>query len=277
MPQVTSQDGTKIAYDQTGSGPAVILVNGAMGLRMDRGFVDLLTPHFTVYNYDRRGRGESGDTAPFAPEREIEDIEALINAAGGTAYVQGSSSGAIISLEAASQLPGKIRKLAMFEPPFITDDSHPPLPADYVEQLDAAIAAGKPGDAVEYFMKKAMQIPDEFVAQMRYLPPSEVFDMKEGVVAPMWAEMEKVAHTIAYDGRAVLPFMQGKPLPTDRWTSVTMPTLLIVGGNSEPFFHDGAKSLVELLPNAQFRVLEGQDHAVQPQALATVVIDFFNT
>jgi pimeloyl-ACP methyl ester carboxylesterase len=276
MPQVTSKDGTQIAYEKLGSGPALILVNGAMGLRMDRGFVDLLTPHFTVYNFDRRGRGESGDTQPFAPEREIEDIEALIDAAGGTAYVQGSSSGAIISLEAANQLPGKITKLVMFEPPFITDDSHPPLPVDYVEQLEAAIAAGKPGDAVEIFMTKAMQIPVEFVDQMRYMPPSEVFNMQEGVVAPMWAEMEKVAHTISYDGRAVREFMQGKPLPTDHWTSVNIPTLVIVGGNSEPFFHTGANEIAGLL-NGQVSVLEGQDHAVQPQALAPVVIEFFNS
>jgi pimeloyl-ACP methyl ester carboxylesterase len=277
MPQVTSKDGTTIAFDKTGSGPAVILINGALGLRFDAAFVELLNPHFTVYNYDRRGRGESGDTAPFAVDREIEDIEALIDAAGGSAYLHGNSSGAILALEAANQLSSKVAKLSMFEPPFITDDSRPPLPADYVERLETAIADGKPGNAVEIFMTVAIGIPDEYISQMRYLPPSEVFGMKEGVVAPMWTEMEKVAHTISYDGRAVLPFMQGKPLPTDRWTSVIMPTLVIVGGNSEPFFHNGTKELADLLPSAQVQILEGQDHAVQPDALAPVLIEFFNS
>jgi pimeloyl-ACP methyl ester carboxylesterase len=277
MPHVTSKDGTSIAYTQTGSGPAVILITGALGVRYDDAFAELLAPHFTVYNLDRRGRGESGDTAPFAVEREIEDIEALIDIAGGSAALQGNSSGAILALEAANRLSSKVTKLSMFEPPFITEDSRPPVPADYVEQLEAAIAAGKPGDAVEIFMTQALLIPDEFLSQMRYMPPSEVFGMQEGVTAPMWTEMEKVAHTLSYDGRVALPFMQGKPLPTDRWTSVTMPTLVIVGGNSEPFFHDGAASLVDMLPNARVHVLEGQDHAVQPQVLAPVVIEFLKS
>ncbi len=276
MKTVTSKDGTTIAYDQSGTGPALILVTGALGVRsegMQTSFVDLLAQHFTVINYDRRGRGDSGDTLPYATEREIEDIEALIDAVGGKAYVYGLSSGAILALEAARMLPTKITKLAMYEPPFIIDDSRPPVPQDYVEQLNAATAAGRPGDAVEIFMTKALLIPGEFVQMMSTATMGDIF--AEGVKPPDWSDMEKVAHTLAYDGMIIKAFTAGKPLPPKRWASFTSPTLVIVGGNSEPFFHDGAQALVDDMPNAQRRILEGQDHAVSPMALAPVLIDFF--
>lgn len=273
MKTVTSKDGTAIAFDQEGQGMPLILVTGALGTRADNDLVPLLAPHFTVINYDRRGRGDSGDTPPYAVQREVEDIEALIDQAGGTAYLYGISSGAVLALEAASKLPAKVKKVVMYEPPFIIDDSRLPAPADYVEQLEAAIAAGKPGDAVEIFMIKAVGIPPEFVAQMRHTPPSELFDSE--MKPPEWAEMEKVAHTLAYDGRIMGDMMQGKPLPAGKWSAVTMPVLVITGGNSEPFFHDGAKALVKDLPNAKHRILEGQDHAVAPTALAPMLSDFF--
>lgn len=273
MKTVTSQDGTAIAFDQEGQGMPLILVTGALGTRADNDLVPLLAPHFTVINYDRRGRGDSSDTPPYAVQREVEDIEALIDQAGGTAYLYGISSGAVLALEAASKLPAKVKKVVMYEPPFIIDDSRLPAPADYVEQLEAAIAAGKPGDAVEIFMIKAVGIPPEFVAQMRRTSPSELFDSE--MKPPEWAEMEKVAHTLAYDGRIMGDMMQGKPLPAGKWSAVTMPVLVITGGNSEPFFHDGAKALVNDLPNAQHRILEGQDHAVAPTALAPMLSDFF--
>src|SRR5262245_4358529 len=140
MNTVLSADGTRIAYDTFGSdGPAVILVSGATGRRSDpfnATLAELLASRFTVYNYDRRGRGESGDTQPYAVEREIEDIAALIDAAGGSAFVFGISSGGVLSLRAARRLP-QIAKVAAYEPPFVVDDSCPPLPADYVERLDA--------------------------------------------------------------------------------------------------------------------------------------------
>jgi pimeloyl-ACP methyl ester carboxylesterase len=276
MKTVTSKDGTTIAYDQSGTGPAVILVTGALGVASQPGGDVLavqLAPHFTVINYDRRGRGKSGDTLPYTVQREVEDIEALIDAAGGSAYLYGISSGAVLALEAANQLPSKVKKLAMYEPPFIIDDSHPPLPDDYVEQLNAAVAAGRRGDAVEIFMTKAIGIPKEFVDQMRNAPP---MPPQEGVMQPpAWSEMEAVAHTIAYDGTIMGKTMSGKPLPAEKWTSTTMPTLVITGGESEAFFHSGAKALVGMLPNAQHRVLAGQNHAVSPVALAPVLVEFF--
>lgn len=276
MKTVTSKDGTKIAYDQAGAGPTVILVTGALGTRSDmtqNPLVKGLESHFTVIDYDRRGRGDSGDTPPYAVEREIEDIEALIDGAGGSAYVYGLSSGATLALEAARVLPSKIKKLALYEPPFIIDDSRPPLPTDYVEQLNAAIAAGDPGDAVEIFMTKALLIPAEFVAMMRNAPMNQSFP--EGQKPPEWSDMEKVAHTLAYDGLIVRDYLAGKPLPPGRWATVPARTLVIVGGNSEPFFHDGAQALVDAMPHAQRRILEGQDHAVNPAVLAPVVAEFF--
>lgn len=279
MRTVTSKDGTRIAFDQYGKGPALILVTGALGVRspdpMSRQLPDLLSEHFTVIDYDRRGRGDSGDTRPYAVQREVEDIEALIDAAGGSAYLYGLSSGGVLALEAASQLPNKVMKLAVYEPPFIINDSRPPLPKDYVEQLNSAIAAGRPGDAVGIFMTKAMLVPPEFVDQMRTAPMDQSFGDDAGMKPPEWADMEKVAHTLAYDGMVLGDTMYGKPLPPDKWSTNSAPTLVITGGDSEAFFHEGAKALVNDLPHARHYILEGQDHAVSPAALAPVLIAFF--
>jgi pimeloyl-ACP methyl ester carboxylesterase len=233
----------------------------------------LLAQHFTVINYDRRGRGESGDTPPYAVDREVDDIEALIDAAGGSASLYGLSSGAVLALDAASKLPTRVTKLALYEPPFIIDDSRPPLPDDYVAQLNAAITAGRRGDAVEIFMTKAIGIPAEYLAGMREAPPMLADD--GAMQPPPWAEMEAVAHTLAYDGTIMGDTMAGRPLPAKRWAAATAPTLVITGGNSEAFFHHGARALVDLLPDARHRILEGQDHAVSPVALAPLLEEFF--
>ncbi len=265
MQKVISKDGTPISYDPLGKGPAVILVSGAMGVRAH--FIplaELLSKHFTVFNYDRRGRGDSGDTLPYAVEREIEDIEALINQAGGSAGVYGISSGAILALEAASQLSASVNKLALYEPPFILDDSRPPLPQDYVAQLNRAIAAGRRSEAVEIFMTRAILLPAEYLEPMRN--------------DPSWAEMEQIAHTIAYDGTIVGDTMSGKPLSPElvkRIAAVTMPTLVMDGEMSEAFFHHAAQALVDILPNAERRTLSGQEHGVAPEALAPVLVEFF--
>ena len=276
MNTVRSKDGTIIAYDQAGEGPALILVSGALGVRQHpivSEVVNALAPHFTVISFDRRGRGDSGDTQPYAVEREVEDIEALIDAAGGRAFLYGMSSGAVLALEATSRLGDKVEKLLMYEPPLIVDDSRPPAPEDYVEQLDEAIAAGRPGDAVAIFMTKAILLPPEVVEQMRTVSPDELFDTE--MKPPEWVEMEKVAHTLAYDGRVMDGLMLGKPLPEGRWKEVTVPVRVVVGGNSDRFFHNGAQALVQQLANAEYRVLEGQDHAVSPTALAPLLVEFF--
>ena len=265
MEKVISRDGTPIVYEKSGEGPAVILVTGALGLGTDpmfRGLAELLAPHFTVYNYDRRGRGESGDTLPYTVEREVEDIEAIIDEAGGSASLYGLSSGATLALEAANILPGKVKKLAMYESPFIVDDSRPPIPEDYVPHLKELIAAGRPGDALEYFFRDAMLIPSEYLDHMRN--------------DPSWAGMENVARTLPYDGMVMGDTMSGKPLPRGQWGGAAMPTLVMAGGNSPAFFHNGAKELVELLPNAEYRVLPGQTHGVDSNVLAPVLEEFFS-
>ena len=266
MKRVTSKDGTQIVFDQTGKGPAVILVAGAMGVRSHpimAGLAQHLEQHFTVFNYDRRGKGDSGDRKSYAVEREIEDIEALIDEAGGSAFLYGLSSGAALALEAASRLPAKVKKLALYEPPYILDDSRPPVPDDMVEQLDALISAGRSGDVVEMFMK-SVGVPDEYIPAMR--------------ANSSWSEMEAVAHTLPYDFTILHGTQRGKALPPERakqWKAATMPTLVIAGGNSEAFFHNTAAMLVNTLPNAQRRTLEGQDHAVSGEALAPMLTTFF--
>jgi len=259
--KVRSKDGTAIACDQSGDGPAIILVGGAMSTRSASGpLAALLAPRFTVFAYDRRGRGDSGDTAPYAVEREVDDLAALIGEAGGSAFVFGHSSGAALALEAAARGLA-ITKLALYEPPFIVDDSRPPLPGDYVTQLTELIAAGRRGDAVAFFMTTGVGLPVEAVAQMRH--------------DPMWPALEDVAHTLPYDGTIMGDTMRGNPLPLKRWASVTVPTLVMDGGESPAWQRTAVQALVDVLPHAQRRTLEGQTHGVAPDALAPVLEEFF--
>ncbi len=258
MQTVTSNDGSKIAYDRYGSGPPVILVGGALRTRSsDAPLAALLAPHAAVIAYDRRGRGDSGDTPPYAVEREVEDLGALIEAAGGWAYVYATSSGANLALEAAASALG-IEKLALWKPNFLVDDSGPPLPEDYVTRLEERVAAGERGEAVEYFMTTAVGLPTEFIAPMRE--------------APMWAGMEEVAHTLAYDGRVVCGFS----LDRDRFASIGVPTLVLDGGQT-PWLSSGARALTDALPEGEQRRLEGQPHNVAPDAIAEVLTEFFGT
>ena len=255
---VTSKDGTRIGFDRTGEGPVLVLVAGALSDRSSTTrLAALLSERSTVINYDRRGRGESTDTLPYAVEREVEDIEALIDAAGGSASVFGHSSGAVLALEAAARLPAKVRKQVLFEPPFVVDDSRPRVPEDFVAHIDELIAAGKRGDAVAYFMTDAVGVPAEFVDGMKK--------------SPMWAAMERTAHTLAYDGRLMGDTQAGKPLPAERWKTAKAPALVLSGGASEPWLHAAAEALAALLPDAEHRVLEGLDHAAAVMAAEKLV------
>jgi pimeloyl-ACP methyl ester carboxylesterase len=263
MTKVRSSDGTAIAFDHVGDGPPIIIVGGATDYRAinptARELVALLAPRFAVITYDRRGRGESGDTPAYAVEREVEDLAALIAEAGGSACLLGFSSGAVLALDAAAS-GLDVPRLAVYEPPFVVDGSRPPLPDDYVEQLDRLVSKGRRDEAAEYFLTQAAGVPAEFVAPMRD--------------DPSWSVIEGVAHTLAYDGRIMGDTMSGKRLPTRRWGSVTMPTLVIDGGASDAFMHSSADALAELLPNAERRTLPGQTHAVAAEALAPVVQEF---
>jgi pimeloyl-ACP methyl ester carboxylesterase len=265
MQTVTSQDGTKIAFDKVGSGPAVILVNGAMAYRVFdpsmAHLAELLGQHFTVYNYDRRGRGASSDTEPFAKEREMEDLQALVEDAGGQAMVFGISSGAVVSLDAAAATPG-MTKVGVYEPALIVDDSRQPVPADYAEHLMTLAAQGKRDEAVAYFLTQAVGIPTEYIGGMKQDQAT-------------WSGMTGVAHTLAYDAAFVGNVMQGKPLPTDRWVKVTLPVLVADGGASDAWVHHAADALAKVLPHASRQRLEGQTHMVDPKVLAPVIIEFF--
>jgi pimeloyl-ACP methyl ester carboxylesterase len=261
MPTTMSKDGTTIAYNRAGNGPALILVDGALCYREfgpSKALATLLARNFTVFTYDRRGRGESGDTAPYELDREIEDIEALIKVAGGSANVYGISSGAALALEAASRGLA-IRKLALYEAPFIVDDSRDPIPADYLPRLKSFIANGRRSDALRLFMK-LVGAPAIFVAFMRLMPA--------------WSKLKAVAHTLPYDISIVHENQRGNPLPSGRWNGLTAPTLVVDGGKSPTWMRNAARALAVAL-NAKYRTLEGQTHVVKPQVLAPVLTEFF--
>jgi pimeloyl-ACP methyl ester carboxylesterase len=263
MSTVTSADGTSIGYEAWGSGQPLIFVDGATAHRAvspkPAEVAELLGDGFRVYAYDRRGRGDSGDTTPYAVQREIEDLAALIGEAGGSAMVCGFSSGAVLALDAvAAGLP--ITKLAMFEPPFVVDDNRPPLPADYVERLDTLVAEGKRGEAAELFLTGGVGLPAEFVPGIKQ--------------SPMWPGLEAVAHTISYDGRVMQDVMRGQPLPTDRWNAVTTPVLVLYGQGTAPSLISAAKALAELLPTATLQGVDGEQHDVAADVLAPVLQQF---
>jgi pimeloyl-ACP methyl ester carboxylesterase len=255
---VTSKDGTTIAFDRLGDGPPVILVCGGSVDRMSNApLAALLAQHFSVFNYDRRGRGDSGDTAPYAVEREVEDIDAVVAASGGSALLYGTSSGAALALEATRQLPTKIAKLALWEPPFILENSRPRPPADTARTYTELVAVGRRGDAVEFFMAKVVGLPAEFVAFAR--------------AQPWWPAQEAIAHTLAYDAT----IMGDYSLPTERISTVTTPTIVIAGGASPAWMRETAQAVASLMPDAQHRTLEGQEHNVAPEAIAPVLVEFF--
>jgi pimeloyl-ACP methyl ester carboxylesterase len=263
---VTSKDGTIIAFEQLGAGPTIVLVAAALADRAGiTKLAKILAGEFTVINYDRRGRGKSTDTLPYVVEREVEDLEALIDATGESVYLFGSSSGSVLALEAASKLGDKLKGLFIFEPPFIIDNSWPPMPDDLADQVGKLVSAGRRNDAVKLFFNKGMSIPSVFVTLMRLLMPG-------------WSKMVAVAHTIPYDLAVLEGTQNGKPLPAERWASAHTPTLVMVGSKSEAFFHTGAQALAGLLSNAQYRSLAGRGHSavmMAPKDIAAAVSEFF--
>lgn len=258
MEKVTSKDGTTIVFERSGKGPAVVLVGGILGDHSQQAPVaELLAEHFTVFNYDRRGHGQSGDTPPYGVEREIEDLEAIIKEAGSSAFVYGTSGCGVLALEAAAHgLASKMKKLAMWEPPYIVDDSRPPAPRDYKEQLTELLSAGRRGDMLELFFTKAVGLPVEFVAQMRQ--------------APFWPAQEALAHTLINNAMIMGDFS----IPAQRIATVNVPILVIDGGETLWLSH-AAQAVADALPNAQRQTLKGQPHNVDPDAIAPTLIEFF--
>lgn len=264
---VTSKDGTTIAYERSGTGPTVVLVASALSDRSDtKRLAALLSEHFTVVNYDRRGRGRSTDADTWSPEREIDDLEALIDANGGTAYLFGSSSGAVLALDAAGALgTRKVRRVFSYEAPVIVDDRREPMPSDAIDQVDTMIAEGKRGKAVGYFFRTAFGASGFMIAMTR-------------VMVPVWSKMVAMAPTLPYDLRLLDGLQSGAPIPPDRWSRVQVPALVMVGEKAEPFMETGSAALANALPDSRREVLPGGHHGTpvtKPAALVPALTAFF--
>ncbi|QHT62477.1 alpha/beta hydrolase [Paenibacillus lycopersici] len=255
MNTVISKDGTRLAYDKSGQGPALILVGGAFSYRKFPGMTKLaaqLSERFTVFNYDRRGRGDSEDKQPYAIAREIEDLRALIDEAGGSAHVWGLSSGAVLALKAAAS-GANITKLALHEPPFVVDASGHQPPRELLRHVTALIADNRRAEAVNYFMTKGMGAPSFVVLMMRLMPGA-------------WSSLMAVAHTLPYDAALLDVYMSGQPLPADQWSGVRMPALVLEGTESPVSLRRAAQALAQVLPRAQLVSKKGLGHTKQLQA-----------
>lgn len=251
----TSADGTKIAFERTGGGPALIIIGGALNNRRSADMlVPMLAPHFTVYAYDRRGRGDSTDTLPYSPEREIEDLTALIRAAGGSAYAYGHSSGAILALEAAAA-GAPISKLAAYEPPYLTGQAPEEPWEAFRDRVGAAVEAGDRGAAIELFIRHTGSDFDEGIKSM-----------------PWWPALLGIAHTLPYD----LTLTGDGSVPAGKFGQINVPVLGIYGGASPAWAGAAISAVAAAVPGVQQEKLEGQNHAVAPEAVAPVLIDFFS-
>ena len=267
MNTVTSADGTPIAYDRIGSGPALVLVGGAFSYRRYPGQIklaELLARRFTVYSYDRRGRGDSGDTAPYAIEREIDDLAAVIAAAGGRAHVWGLSSGAVLALDAAAAgVP--MHRLAVQEPPLVVDPADRRPPADLRQRVSELIGAGQRGDAVRRYMVDGMGAP-AFVPALLHLMPG------------VWKRLTAVAHTLPYDAQLVEGFQAGRPLPAGQWAAVTIPVLVMCGTEQDTpaMLRHAAVAVAAVLPNSELVARRGLGHTkkLNAKAIAAALTGF---
>ncbi|MGQ0848040.1 MAG: alpha/beta fold hydrolase [Actinomycetota bacterium] len=263
---VTSADGTRIAFTATGTGPALVIVDGAMSYRQFNPTVQAvaqaLADRYTVYTFDRRGRGESGDADTYTVRAEVDDIAALIEHAGGESALLGFSSGAVLALEAA--LAGlAVTGLALYEPPFVVTADRAPVGADYRERLQQAVTQGRPGEAVTQFLTEAVGLPAGMVEPMR--------------AEPYWFGMEQMAPTLAYDATVMGQTMSGDPAALHRYAPVTTPTLVMHGGASDAWMAAGVAAIAGVLQNASPKTLTGQDHNVSAEALVPVLSDWLPT
>lgn len=261
MPTVTSADGTTIAYETLGAGPPVIVIDGAMchrGFGPARSLGAALADAHTVLLYDRRGRGHSGDTPPWSAHREIDDLAALLDAAGGRAALLGCSSGAVLAADAAARLPG-VTTLALYEPPFIVDTTRAPRETTFIDDTEALLARGDRAGAAKKFLVH-VGMPALMVPLMALTPP--------------WKKIKAAAHTLPYDLRILGDTGRGVPLDPTRWSGVTAPALVIDGGKSPQYMRNAARALSEALPRATYTTLPGQTHIVKAAALAPAVKEF---
>ena len=257
---VQSADGTTIAYEKVGTGPALVLVDGALCSRdfgPCRSLANHLADKFTVYFYDRRGRGGSGDIPPYAPGREYEDLEAVIRAAGADAYVLGFSSGAALALQAAAS-GVLMRRLASYEAPYVGRTEVNGVAPDHLSHLNGLIAKGDRGGAVGYFMVKIVGGPAFLPIMMRMMPKA-------------WKQLKAVAHTLIYDTTV----MDGFTVPTATLATITVPTLVMGGSKAKPNMAAAVAGVAHAVPGAVHRILEGQTHQVKDEAIAPALIEFF--
>ena len=256
---VTSADGTPIAVDQTGDGPVVILIGGAFNDRSTvAGLAAVLAADLTAVTYDRRGRGDSGDSPNYAVEREVEDLAAVIGHVGGSVSVFGHSSGAVLALEAAERGVA-IDRLAVYEPPYVTDGGRTRPADDVADRVTTLIRADRRDDAVTLFLTEGVGVPAELVEEMR--------------ASEMWGWFVGLAHTLPYDLAVCGP---GSVLPADRLAAIKARTLAIGGSLSPAWLPAAARAVAYAIPGARYVSLEGQDHGVlnQPAALRSLLLDF---
>ncbi|MGC0374653.1 alpha/beta fold hydrolase [Streptomyces sp. SAI-229] len=253
---ISSRDGTPLAYESAGRGATVVLVSGAMSTGGTVApLAARLSERFRVVVYDRRGRGGSGDTAPYAVEREVEDLAALIAAVGGEAALYGVSSGGALALRAAaSGLP--VRRVCVYETPYAMSEEELGERARYTERLTAALAEGRRGDAVELFLRLT-GLGEDVIQGARQ--------------SPMWAGMESLAPSLAYDDAV----MGDGSVPRELLASVWVPVLSIAGDASPAWMREAARAIAESVPRGTYRTLEGQTHMVEPDVLAPVLAEFF--
>lgn len=259
LDHVTSADGTPIAFERTGTGPVVVLIGGAFN---DRGTVaglaGTLAPHATAVCYDRRGRGASGASTDYDPEREVQDLAAVIDAVGGSAAVFGHSSGAVIGARAAAEgLP--VRRLALYEPTYVVDGSRPRPGTDLADRVQAMLADGDTDSAAAVFLTEAVGLPQGVVQGMR--------------ASDAWGFFTGLAGSLPFDLAVCGPGME---LPEQRLARISVPTLVLNGGNTAPWLAAASRAVAGAIPGAEHRVIDGQDHGIlqHPDALREVLTGF---
>jgi pimeloyl-ACP methyl ester carboxylesterase len=258
---VRSSDEVPIAFERTGGGPPLIIVDGAIAYREvgpSGKLAKELSHRFTVYRYDRRGRGQSGDAPTYSIQREIDDIQALIDHAGAPASLLGLSSGAVLALDAANQGLA-ITTVVAYEAPFIVDASRTPAPTGYREQLERLLGNNRPGDAVTLFMG--------FVGVPRFL-------IATMPLFPAWRKLKAAAPTLVYDATIMEGTQAGRPLPADRWAAAKLPVLVADGANSPAWLHRASDAAAATLPNATRRSIDGANHMAQAGRVAPAVASF---
>jgi len=259
--ELVSRDGTRISFTKLGRGLPLILVDGALCYRrlgQSGGLAELLAKDFTVFTYDRRGRGLSGDAPSYSAEREVEDIAALLGEAGGKAYLWGMSSGGVLALNAANCLSG-ITKVAIYEAPLIVDGSRASTEEAWT-QVAKAIQNDRRSEALKLFLKM-VGAPAFAIAIMQ--------------ITPIWRKLKAIAHTLPYDGEIVRNYQEGKPLPGGSWSGVTVPTLIMSGSKSPLWMRKGNETLARALPSARYLELKGQTHFLKPKAHVSTLVEFF--